>query len=99
MQSTRRAVLGALTAASYSRVLGANERVRPGFIGYGLIGKQHVRDFPKQPECAAAARAHVWRGALSALKSLGRDAHIRAEEDNVVECLRFAANELGMGRA
>jgi hypothetical protein len=26
MQSTRRAVLGALTAASYSRVLGAHER-------------------------------------------------------------------------
>ncbi len=63
MQPTRRAVLGALTAASYSRVHGANERVRLGFIGYGLIGKQHVSDFSKQPdaECAAVAEAHAGR--------------------------------------
>jgi predicted dehydrogenase len=63
MQPTRRAVLGALTAASYSRVMGANERIRLGFIGYGLIGKQHVSDFSKQPdaECAAVAEAHAGR--------------------------------------
>ncbi len=46
---TRRAFVGAaaLTAASYSRILGANDRVGVGFIGYGLIGKQHVADFKK----------------------------------------------------
>ena len=46
---TRRAFLGtaALTAASYKRVLGANDRVGVGFIGFGLIGKQHVADFKK----------------------------------------------------
>jgi len=37
----------ALTAASYKRVLGANERIGVGFIGFGLIGKQHVADFKK----------------------------------------------------
>ena len=46
----------------------------------------------------AAARAHAWRGALPAPEALGRDARIRAEEDNVVECLKFAASGLGMGR-
>jgi predicted dehydrogenase len=63
MQPSRRAVLGALTAASYSRILGANDRVQLGFIGYGLIGKQHVSDFSKQPdaECAAVAEAHSGR--------------------------------------
>lgn len=47
--ATRRAFLGAatLTAASYKRVLGANNRIGIGFIGYGLIGKQHVADFKK----------------------------------------------------
>ena len=35
----------ALTAASYNRVLGANDRVGVGFIGFGLIGKQHVYNF------------------------------------------------------
>ena len=45
--STRRTFLGAtaLTAASYNRVLGANDRIGVGFIGFGLIGKQHVARF------------------------------------------------------
>ena len=48
-QATRRAFMGAaaLTAASYKRVLGANNRIGVGFIGFGLIGKQHVADFKK----------------------------------------------------
>ncbi|MEI9977347.1 MAG: Gfo/Idh/MocA family oxidoreductase [Ignavibacteriota bacterium] len=47
--TTRRAFLGtaALTAASYQRILGANDRIGVGFIGFGLIGKQHVVDFKK----------------------------------------------------
>src|ERR1035441_4719525 len=63
MNPTRRAMLGALTAASYSRILGANDRVRLGCIGYGLIGKQHVSDFRKQPDvdCAALAEVHAGR--------------------------------------
>ena len=47
-QATRRGFLGgmtALTAASYNRVLGANDRVGIGFIGFGLIGKQHIYEF------------------------------------------------------
>ena len=48
-QTTRRGFLGAaaMTAASYQRVLGANDRIGVGFIGFGLIGKQHVSDFKK----------------------------------------------------
>ena len=49
-QATRRGFLGgmtALTAASYNRVLGANDRVGIGFIGFGLIGKQHIANFKK----------------------------------------------------
>jgi predicted dehydrogenase len=44
---TRRTFLGtaALTAASYQRILGANDRIGVGFVGFGLIGKQHVADF------------------------------------------------------
>jgi predicted dehydrogenase len=47
--ATRRTFLGAaaMTAASYNRVLGANDRIGIGFIGFGLIGKQHVADFKK----------------------------------------------------
>ena len=51
-----------LSAVSYGRVLGANDRIGVGFIGYGLIGKRHVLDFQDggrrisspSPRCHAA---------------------------------------------
>ncbi|MEO8659551.1 MAG: Gfo/Idh/MocA family oxidoreductase [Bryobacteraceae bacterium] len=52
---SRRYFLGALTAASATRVLGANDRVRLGFIGCGLIGLRHIADFKKLPDADLAA--------------------------------------------
>src|SRR4030088_288645 len=51
-----------LSAASWQRVLGANERIGVGFIGYGLIGKRHVLDFQEQKDAALAAVAEAHRG-------------------------------------
>ena len=53
----------ALSAASYRRVLGANDSVGLGFIGFGLIGKRHVLDFRDQPDAkiVAVAEAHGGR--------------------------------------
>jgi len=65
MSMTRRGFLGAsMTAALYSRVLGANDRVQVGFIGYGLIGAQHVHDFKKQNDVDLAAVCEVHQGRL-----------------------------------
>jgi predicted dehydrogenase len=47
------------TAASRRRVLGANDRVRVGIIGNGLIGRRHLLDFQAQPDCEIAAIAEV----------------------------------------
>jgi predicted dehydrogenase len=67
-QSTRRGFLGsmtALTAASYNRVLGANDRVGIGFIGYGLIGKQHIMNFKKSfPDVDRVALCDVYKPRL-----------------------------------
>ena len=64
-QSTRRGFLGsmtALTAASYNRVLGANDRVGIGFIGFGLIGKQHIYNFKKSfPDVDRVAICDVYK--------------------------------------
>ena len=64
-QSTRRGFLGtmtALTAASYNRVLGANDRVGIGFIGFGLIGKQHIYNFKKSfPDVDRVAMCDVYK--------------------------------------
>ncbi|HEY2911237.1 MAG TPA: Gfo/Idh/MocA family oxidoreductase, partial [Gemmataceae bacterium] len=51
-----------LTAASYESVLGANDRVGVGFIGYGLIGKRHVLDFQEAKDAALVAVAEAHRG-------------------------------------
>ena len=44
-----------LSAASYGKVLGANERVQAGLIGIGLIGKRHLLDFMAHPDVDIAA--------------------------------------------
>jgi predicted dehydrogenase len=52
----------AVSAASYARIAGANERVGVAFIGYGLIGKRHVIDFQEQPDVDIVAVSDVHRG-------------------------------------
>jgi predicted dehydrogenase len=42
-------------------MLGANDRIGVGFIGYGLIGKQHVHTFKKQPDVDLVAVADVYQ--------------------------------------
>ena len=64
--TTRRTFLGAtaFTAASYNRVLGANDRIGVGFIGFGLIGKQHVADFKKFEGVELAGMCDVYKPRL-----------------------------------
>jgi predicted dehydrogenase len=64
MHSSRRVFLGTVTAASYKRLLGANDRVQVGFIGYGLIGHQHVHDFQNQKDADLAAMCEVYQPRL-----------------------------------
>lgn len=65
----------ALGAAAYARVLGANERIGVGFIGYGLIGKRHVLDFQEQPDADLIAVAEAHRGRRDeAVAQLGKSA-------------------------
>ncbi len=45
----------ALTAASWSRVSGANERIGIGMIGIGLMGRIHTRNFAAQPDVSVRA--------------------------------------------
>ena len=59
-QFLKTAGAGALGAASYRNVLGANERVRVGFIGIGLIGKRHLLDFLAMPDAEVAGICEVY---------------------------------------
>jgi predicted dehydrogenase len=55
-----------LTAASWRRVWGANERIGIGLIGYGLIGQSHLANFKAQSDVNMVAVAEAHRGRLEA---------------------------------
>jgi predicted dehydrogenase len=55
----------ALTAASYARVQGANERLGVGVIGYGLMAKTHVTTFRKLADADVVAVADCHRKRLA----------------------------------
>jgi predicted dehydrogenase len=68
-KTTRRTFLGAagaavMTAASYVRVLGANDRVGIGVIGFGLIGKQHIADLKKFKDVELLGLCDVYKPRL-----------------------------------
>jgi predicted dehydrogenase len=60
MPISRRSFLTALPASSYSRLRGANDRIQVGFIGYGLIGAQHVYTFHNQKDVDCVALCDVY---------------------------------------
>jgi predicted dehydrogenase len=65
MSPNRRDFLITTAAAfSASRILGANDRVQVGFIGYGLIGAQHVHDFRSLPDVDLVAISDVYEPRL-----------------------------------
>ena len=52
------------TAAGYSRILGANEKIVVGFVGTGGMGRSNLKDFLKMPEVDVAAVCDVFQGNL-----------------------------------
>jgi predicted dehydrogenase len=62
--------VAAFTAASWSRVLGANERIGIGSIGVGLMGRIHLRNFHAQSDARVVAVAETYRPRLDAAAEL-----------------------------
>jgi len=72
--TSRRKFVGAtaasLVALSAGRVLGAYERIGVGVIGFGLIGRIHVRSFLSQPDVSITAVAETYEPRLDAAADL-----------------------------
>lgn len=49
-----------MSALSYKRIIGANEKIRVGFIGVGNRGTQLLQTFMKMPDCEIAALCDVY---------------------------------------
>ena len=56
----------AVSALSAQRVLGANERIGIGVIGFGLIGRLHTRSFLALPDSRIVAASDVYQPRLEA---------------------------------
>ena len=68
------ALAGIATAASYRRVLGANERVRVGFIALGNRGDQVLDGFLAHKDCEVPAICDIYQPYLDfAAKKIGND--------------------------
>src|SRR2546423_11563776 len=76
MKTTRRdfirtsAAIAMSTALSNSRILGANEKINVGIIGFGLIGRIHTRNFKDQRDATIIGVAETYRPRLDAAADL-----------------------------
>lgn len=50
-----------VSAKSYSRILGSNEKIRMGFIGVGNRGSQVLHEFMNESDCETAALCDVYQ--------------------------------------
>jgi predicted dehydrogenase len=64
-----------MAAFSMGRVLGANERIGIGIIGFGLMGRIHTRNFKDQSDVSVRGVCDVYQPRLDAARELcGTDA-------------------------
>jgi predicted dehydrogenase len=70
----------ALTAASYGKVLGANDRVRLGIIGPGARGQELMKSFLEAPNTELVAAADVYKRRFDEIKKFG--ANIQGYSDH-----------------
>lgn len=72
----------ALTAASYSRVLGANERVQLGLIGCGSRGTEDMGNFVRAGNVDVAALCDVYAESLNRAKTSPAAANAKTFSDH-----------------
>jgi predicted dehydrogenase len=63
----------AMSARSYSQVAGANDRVRVGLIGFGLVGRIHARNFHANKGSQLVAVSDTYQPRADACKELAGD--------------------------
>ena len=86
MKSTRRTILAtATTAASYSRILGANNRIALGFIGVGERGKFLLEKFQGQEEVHVGAVCDVYDVRIAEAQAKAPAAQAYQDHRRVVE--------------
>ncbi len=74
-----------MTAKSYSQIVGANERVNIGILGFGLIGRVHARSFSGLKEARIAAVSDAFKPRMEAFKEIAVDATAHSDFRKLIE--------------
>ncbi len=64
----------AMTARSYGRIVGANEQVQIGLLGFGLIGQIHTRAFQGLKDAQITGVSDAFKPRMDACRELAPDA-------------------------
>src|SRR5258707_10603570 len=94
----RRAFLGgvtAMTALSYSRVMGANERIQLGLIGCGERGRGDMGNFIKAGNLDVAALCDVYAAQIDRAKSAAPNAQSFTDHRKLLELKQVDAVLIG----
>ncbi len=75
----------ALTAASYSRVMGANETIRLGVAGCGLRGTGDMRTFLATNQVQVAALCDIWGARVDGAKRFAPEAAAFSDHRRLLE--------------
>ena len=80
MSQTRREIIraSALTALSYSRILGANDKVRMGLIGCGERGTHVMQLFQASNQAEVVAFCDVYPAKIDSARTAAKSAAARA---------------------
>jgi predicted dehydrogenase len=94
---TRRELTGAaaMTALSYSRILGANDRIGLGVIGTGQRGAYVMTRFQLQPEIEVRALCDVYAARIDEAKSKAAAARGFAQHERLLELKEIDAVLIG----
>ncbi len=95
------AATAAMTAQSYARVIGANDRIRIGFIGAGGQGRSHlsgIRDLEQSNNVEGVAVADCWktraeRGAAEFANAKAYSDYRRVLDDKSIDYVTIAIPE------
>jgi predicted dehydrogenase len=80
-----RAGAAAFTAASYNRILGANETIQVGVIGTGVRGGGHVRSLANQEGARIVGLCDVWLNKAERHKVTATDAAVFQDHRKLLE--------------
>ncbi len=85
IRPTRRTILAAATAASYSRILGANNRIALGFIGVGERGKFLMGKFLQQRQVQVDAVCDVFEQRIAEARKIAPGAQAYPDHRRLLE--------------